>query len=174
MISIKRASSAENVGGKLFGEAFMPEKWLENDEFSIGEVFFCQIDLEKIKAFDKDGLLPDKGFLYFFIDFDENPAKGVVRYSETADALTPFNEECELFYDVETEVPLELRSGESENGLLAYDKKLLDNEVCLLKFTPNTLDGVDFLSDVDGSLLFVIDKEALKKRRFDKAVLINV
>lgn len=174
MISVKKTNNFREDGSKLFGEAFMPEKWLENDEFSIGEVFFCQIDLEKIKAFDKDGLLPDKGFLYFFIDFDENPAKGIVRYSEKADSLTPFNEDSELDYDVETEVPLAFSSAEGENGLLATHKKLLENEICLFKFTPNTIDGVDFLSDVDGSLLFVIDKKALEKLDFEKAFLINV
>ena len=175
MIAIKIKDKCDITGSKFFGEAYLPEKWIEGDEFSYTEVFICQINLEEVAALDEQKLLPDKGYLYFFMDFDVKPVNGIVRYSESPDACTFFNEDAEADYDVETEYAIEFfKAGDAPAGLLAKHKKLYDNEVCLLKFTPDTLSDMDFLSGTDGAIMFVIDKEALKRREFDKAVLINV
>jgi len=174
MIAIKIKESCPVEGSKFFGAAFLPDKLIESDEFSFGEVFICQINLSELAPFDKKGLLPDSGWLYFFMDFDCKPVKGIVRYSESADAYTFFNEDAELDYDVETEYAVEFSDGEADNGVFAGHKKLYDNEVCLLKFTPDTLGDMDFLSGTNGSIMFVIDRESLSKRQFDKAFLINV
>ena len=173
MIAIKIDDKA--LSSRFFGEAYLPESWLGSDEFSLTEIFFCQIDLEKIAPLNKSGLLPDKGYLYFFIDFDVTPVKGTVRYAPDPDALTFFNEGAESDYDVETARGITFYEAETaDNGLFEAHKKLYDNEVCLLKFTPNTLPDIDFLSDTDGAIMFVIDKTDLLNRRFDKAFLINV
>ncbi len=173
-IKSKNAPLSENAS-KFFGEALVPESFLNGDEIALGEVFLCQINLEELKAVSKETPLPDSGFLYFFIDFDFSPAKGVVRYALSPDCVTPLNEGSELDYDVETEIPISFSiAEEAENGLFSSEKKLHDDEVCLLKFTPSTLGETDFLEDVDGSLLFVIKKVDLKNGAFDKAYLINV
>ena len=177
MITIK--ISNECFGGaccsKFFGEAFLPEEWLKSDEFSPTVIFFCQIDLSVASAYDDEGVLPKEGYLYFFMDFDVSPTKGIVRFSCSPDAATEFNEGAETDYDVETELKISFsRAEDGQNGLLCRHEKLFDNEICLLKFTPDSLPETDFLSGVDGALMFVIDKDKLKNLDFSQVSLINV
>ena len=175
MIAIKTENVRDVTDSKFFGEAYLPERWLDGDEFSLTEVFFCQINLEDVAKFDEQKLLPEKGYLYFFMDFDCKPIKGIVRFSDKPDAYTFFNEDAEVDYDVETDMGIGFYAADDAPvGLLCKHKKLYDNEVCLLKFTPDALPDMDFLSGTDGAIMFVIDKEDLKNRRFDKAFLINV
>ncbi len=175
MIAIKTKNVSEVADSKFFGEAFLPESWLDGDEFSLTEVFFCQINLEKVAKYGGQKLLPEKGYLYFFIDFDLKPVKGTVRYAENPDACTFFNEDAEVGYDVEKEVGIDFYvADDAPAGLLCKHEKLYDNEVCLLKFTPDAFSDMDFLSGTDGAIMFVIDKDDLENRRFDKAFLINV
>ena len=175
MIAIKIDNDGKLNGSKFFGEAFLPESWIAGDEFGCFEVFICQIDLEEVAPFDKNGLLPDKGYLYFFMDFDSKPVKGIVRYAESPDASTFFNEDADVDYDVETEYVVDFYGADDAPvGLLCRHKKLYDNEVCLLKFTPDSLADMDFLSGTDGVIMFVIDKDDLKNRRFENATLISV
>lgn len=175
MIAIKINNACGVADSKFFGEAYLPESWLDSDEFSLTEVFFCQINLEDVAKFDEQKLLPDKGYLYFFMDFDCKTVKGIVRYAESPDAYTFFNEDAEVDYDVETEFGMDFYPADNAAvGLLAKHKKLYENEVCLLKFTPDAFADMDFLSGTDGAIMFVIDKEDLKNKKFDKAFLINV
>ena len=58
--------------------------------------------------------------------------------------------------------------------MFSKEKKLVGEEICLLKFTPDSFDELDFLSGVEGSICFVIDKNDLKNKRFDKAFLLNL
>ncbi|MBR1890960.1 MAG: DUF1963 domain-containing protein [Clostridia bacterium] len=175
MIAIKtKPSDDEKAKSKFFGLADLPEVWLEGDEFSPTEILLCQINLEEISPFCGE-LLPKTGFLYFFMDLESSPVKGVVRYSEFVDANTLFNDGAEYDYDLLTPAVMEFSVEEkAENGLFSNEKKLLKNEVCLLKFTPDTLRGVDFLSGEQGSFCFLIDRSDLSKRFFDKAYLVNL
>ena len=75
MIAIKINNACGVADSKFFGEAYLPESWLDSDEFSLTEVFFCQINLEDVVKYDEQKLLPDKGYLYFFMDFDCKPVK---------------------------------------------------------------------------------------------------
>ena len=56
--------------------------------------------------------------------------------------------------------------------MLCRDEKVFDNEVCLLRFCPREFEELDFLSDIDGNVYFVIDKESLKKRDFSAVKLV--
>lgn len=175
MIAIKIIDGDEITASKFFGRAFLPESWLGSDEFSESEIFFCQIALADLKGFEGAEVLPDEGYLYFFMDFDRRTVKGTVRFALSPDAYTFFNEQAEIDYDVETERLIGFyRADDADAGLLPRHKKLSDSEVCLLKFTPDRFDKMDFLSGVNGSIMFVIDAKDLKNRRFDKAFLINV
>ena len=99
-IKIEKGAAPRDFCSKFFGEAFVPEKWLYDGEFSPTEIFFCQINLEEAQNVEKCELLPQKGYLYFFFDFEDKIAKGIVRYSDSPDASTFFNEEAEIDYDV--------------------------------------------------------------------------
>ena len=174
-IKIDNSGTYSEDTSKFFGQAFVPEKWLKDGEFAPTEIFFCQIDLEEIQKIEKTDLLAEKGYLYFFFDFEEKIAKGIVRYAESPDASVFFNEEAETDYDVETEYKIKFERAEKiENGLLSKEKKLVGDEVCLLKFTPDSFEEIDFLSGVEGSVCFVIEKGDLIKKRFEKAYLINI
>ena len=174
-IKIDKNGQTEVGSSKFFGQAFVPENWLYKGEFSPTEIFFCQLDLSEIQKVEKTDLLFEKGYLYFFFDFEEKIAKGVVRYAAEPDASVFFNEEAETDYDVETEYKIVFeRADKIENGLFSNEKKLVGNEVCLLKFTPDSFEEIDFLSGVEGSVCFVIEKGDLIKKRFEKAYLINI
>ena len=176
MIAFRKIDGGTERSSKIFGEAVFPESWLVGDEYGEEEVFFCQINLAEVAPLDESGLLPKEGFLHFYFDFGSKSVSGKVRYFEDGDASTSFNEENDFSdYDVESECYIGFYAADSsENGLFLRHKKLFDNEVCLLCFTPDTIDGVDFLSDVDGKICFVIDKADLKKRAFDKAFVVEL
>ena len=75
---------------KLFGEAYLPEEWLEQDLFSIYEFFLGQINLSE---FSVEGL-PTKGYLYFFVETTNfKKMKAVVRlFDGEPSACTDFND----------------------------------------------------------------------------------
>ena len=176
MIALKKIDGGNKESSKFFGEAVFPESWLTGDEFSEEEVFFCQINLKEISPLDKSGLLPKEGYLHFYFDYSSNKAAGKVRYFAEGDASTCFNEENDLTsYDIESECYLGFFETErAENGLFLRHDKLYKNEVCLLCFTPNSFEDVDFLCDVKGKVCFVIDERDLKKRAFDKAYVVEL
>lgn len=66
---------------KFFGSPHVPEGFCwpqETDEegCSYDLDFLCQINCAEAAAFDKDGLLPKTGILYFFYDLDGAPYQG--------------------------------------------------------------------------------------------------
>lgn len=82
---------AELPSSQLFGEVELPEEWLENDVFAPCEFFLCKLDLS---VFGGENL-PNRGFLYVFIDMPSTirKARAVVRYyADEPDACTDFNE----------------------------------------------------------------------------------
>ena len=70
--------------------------------------FFCQFNLEKVKSYDKDNLLPARGMLYFFYDcassaWGYDPAdEGAARvfYFENTDGFVPLDLPQELPEDL--------------------------------------------------------------------------
>lgn len=176
---------------KFFGEILLPEKWLMENVFSPDEMFLCQINLENL--YEKVGktYLPESGMLYFFIDYKKKPM-AVVRYcNEEADAYTCFNEDWEGDYDVLTEWALDYElCNSNDNGgektgngftlykggkkdfseMLCKEDFLPDDEIALLKFTPNTSE-MDFMSDEEKLMYFIIKIEDLKKLDFSNVIL---
>ena len=68
----------------FFGPVEMPEAWL--DDFSSETIFFALICLDELKGFNLGGKLPDKGYLYIFLDLSQSEyqMRPIVRYSEVA------------------------------------------------------------------------------------------
>ena len=91
------APDASKLGGKPYlpGDFAWPRFSDEGEERPLS--FLCQINLAEAKLCDRDGLLPEKGLLYFFYDceafrwgFDPKD-KGCARifYFENTDGFTP-------------------------------------------------------------------------------------
>lgn len=92
MKAIAISEACELEQSKLFGEAYLPEEWLENDIFSIYEFFLGQINLSEFSC----EFLPKSGYLYFFIEassLKSSKMKAVVRYYQgEPSACTDFND----------------------------------------------------------------------------------
>ena len=162
-ISIINNREIEVEESKLFGEAYLPEKWLEDDTFSPYEFFLCQLRLED---FNSDNL-PKSGYLYFFIEdygFSGKKLKARVRYFDSEpDAYTDFNDGY-FEYDPES-VALKVES----LGELNFDFEL-NNQVCLLEI-PCELLPLDLECD---KIAFVIEKADLANGDFSKTSLIFI
>lgn len=88
---------ASKIGGKPYLPAdFVWPTYTDKDATITRPLsFFCQINLSDIKSYDKEGLLPDRGILYFFYEcesmkwgFDAKD-KGAARvfYCDSTDAI---------------------------------------------------------------------------------------
>lgn len=85
---------------KIGGKPWLPKdfQWpvYESDE-TRPLSFLCQINLAEVKQYDRDGLLPEKGMLYFFYEFEsfcwgfDPEDKGCARvfYFEDTDGFVP-------------------------------------------------------------------------------------
>ncbi len=166
---------AELDQSKFFGEILLPEKWLEDDVFSPEEMFLCQLNLSEVYESVGKTMLPESGMLYFFIDYQKNP-QAVVRYFDgEADAYTMFNEDWEGDYDVYTEWPMEfsLQASDKDTAMLIKDENVGEGEVALLRYVSNSLD-VDFLSDSECVMYFMISEKDLREGNFSKVYLKTV
>ena len=168
-IKIKRGVVPHYSSSKFFGETTMEREWLDCGLFSPTDVFLCRINLEDIKGLSGAEVLPSDGALFFFIDIESEPVDCKVLYSKTADHLVDFNEEADLDYDLSEDFAIGFSEGEKNTAMLVRDDKVYENETCLLRFTPSEFEEIDFLSDMDGSLYFVIETSALKKLDFSAA-----
>lgn len=144
---------------KIFGEPFIPEEWLEGNEFSPFEFFVCQINLAQINC----PLLPNVGFLYFFVDapnynFDKMIAK--VRYFEgEPSAYTDFNDG---YFD---ENPMNMALVEKGDGNIDFCEKGDDDKITLLKLSKEYLPD-----EINGNnLCFEISEDDLKKGDYKKS-----
>lgn len=80
----------ERYSSQLFGEAEMPDEWLEKDVFAPCEFFICKLDLAECGG----GALGSAGYLYVFADMPSKlgKARAVVRFFDgEPDACTDFN-----------------------------------------------------------------------------------
>ena len=69
----KKRKSITDGFSKVGGIPTLPKEfvWYRNHENSDRPlVFIAQLDMKEMKAYDKDNLLPEHGYLYFFYDFD--------------------------------------------------------------------------------------------------------
>lgn len=146
----------ELENSKLFGDAYLPDSWLEEDVFGVYEFFVAQINLSELSS----KLLPSSGYLYFFIDaidFVPNKMRAVVRYfNGEPDAYTDFNEGC-----FEEDLPEYLLKA-SDLGDILFEE-VDDNFVKLLSIPAKYF---DFLNLNCNSISFECDKEKLKNQDF--------
>ena len=185
---------------KLFGapDIFDGFEWptieVDGEEYDLS--FIGQINLAEATKFDKDGVLPKTGMLYFFYDLDEMPhdpsdeSACRVIYHERDDDLHAINyvdEDGEDLSFREMKVEFQL----VEAGFLADDSEthlLLGEPSIDNGFWYECIDGWQMLFQLDsmetddvcinftdeGFLCFYIDKDKLKAQDFSDVRIMQI
>ncbi len=180
-------------GSKWWGDPDMPENMQyptmevteEGETYDYPLTFVCQVNCEDIAAFDKEGLLPHEGMLYFFAALDDyigyespvhNPEgewpKGrlVVKYAKTINFET--FQTCMLVGDADeqlTEPELEIVFSEcavDEPGIKMLCPCETPDHLTLMHLVSDTVSTLDFGS---GSLDFIIKTSDLGFGNWKKA-----
>ena len=185
---------------KLFGtpdiyEGFVwPTIEIDGEEYDLS--FVGQINLKDVTKYDKEGLLPKKGMLYFFYDLDEMPfdpndlnaCKVIYHESdEHLESITYVDEDGEDLSFREMAV----KFSKVKDGFLAKDdathlllgKPSLDYEIyseCIdgwqMLFQLDSIETDDICINFsgDGVLCFYIDKEKLKNKDFSDVRIVQI
>lgn len=141
---------------KFFGSPTLPQEW--DGEFYDDTMFLCQINLDEVAPYDKEGVLPAEGFLYIFLDTEggEYNLLPIVRYSDSPNAVFDgFNEVVAGFEQYVTDVEIEFFECDDYDGgmkLLGYSNEWqYEGEPPRLLMQIDHYDGeLDFLSHHDG------------------------
>ena len=185
---------------KLFGapDIFDGFEWptieVDGEEYDLS--FIGQINLAEATKFDKDGVLPKAGMLYFFYDLDEMPhdpsdesACRVIYHERDDDlhAISYVDEDGEDLSFREMKVEFQL----VEAGFLADDSEthlLLGEPSMDNGFWYECIDGWQMLFQLDsmetddicinftdeGFLCFYIDKDKLKAQDFSDVRIMQI
>ncbi|MBO5463186.1 MAG: hypothetical protein J6A49_07725 [Clostridia bacterium] len=170
-ITVEKAHGEYDPGtSKFFGAPTMPEEWLADGTINDEDFFFCQLKISEFKSFDKDGLLPQKGFIYIFLSFNDGKFIPNIRYcnSEPDTLIDDFNAGFDFLGDTDTEYSIdffETESSEDGTRLLSED----NGKTVLLQYDPLDDNMPSFLADTEKIAYITVDKEELKKLDFSKA-----
>ncbi len=170
IITLSKDICKNEAVSRFFGSPTVPGEWFDDELFSDGEAFICQIALADLTDYGGYGLLPTDGYIYFFYDFDdsENPLR-IRFFGDAPDTVVEgFNESL-------------------ENGICCDEYSVVfsgdtgifsANAVSAVELNGNTVTLFDF-SGADSKLFaflgdkkrVMIDKAALKNFEFDRAYL---
>ncbi len=169
-IKVEKAHGEYDPGtSKFFGSPTMPEEWLSDGTIGDDDFFFCQLKLSEFKAFDKENLLADKGFIYFFLsESDGNFIPNIQYHEKEPDTLIDdFNAGFDDLGDVETEYSIDYYETEEASdgtGILASK----GDEIILLQYDPLDDEMPEFLAETEKIGYFTIKKADLEKLDFSK------
>ena len=153
---------------RFFGAPTVPGEWFDDEIFSEGEVFICQIALADLTDFGGYGLLPDDGYLYFFFDIEDkvNPLR--IRFFAGAPdtVVEDFNESIDFDIPKDEYSVIFSRDGAGTIGASISATELVGDEVILLDFENADARLFTFLGNCKK---IKISKEAVKSLRFDEA-----
>lgn len=170
-ITVEKAHGEYDPGtSKFFGAPTMPEEWLSDGTINDEDFFFCQLKISEFKKFDKNGLLPQKGFIYIFLLFEDGKFTPNVRYcnSEPDTLIDDFNAGFDFLGDTDTEYSIDFfETDNAEDGtrLIAED----DDNIILLQYDPLDDNMPSFLADTEKIAYLSINKDDLKKLDFSKS-----
>ena len=160
----------------ILGCPDVPSVWNDDAIFFNDEVFVGQINLKDVN----NPLLPNSGILYFFFASMSKPYRGIVRYTGDFTSLEriDFNEEAPLKFNYNQEYKISFIDEDGDVTLLGKMPKLqsykpTSNEVCLLKLDFSNYPEIDLFKDITDPVCFLIKKEDLENKAFDKAYLAN-
>lgn len=165
-ITVQKAHGDYDIGtSKLFGAPTCPDEWLENGFIGDDDFFFCQLCIDEFKKYDTEELLPQSGFIYFFLTEKDGAFIPNVKYhpENPQTVIEDFNAGFEAYGDIESDFSIDFTeySGDGSATLLNDG-----NEVILFKYDPLDDNMPEFLADTEKTAVFRIGKEALKKLDF--------
>lgn len=170
-ITVEKAHGEYDPGtSKFFGAPTMPEEWLSDGTINDEDFFFCQLKISELKKFDKDGLLPQKGFIYIFLSFEDGKFIPNVRYcnSEPDTLIDDFNAGFDFLGDTDTEYSIDyFETDDAEDGTRLIVEN--DDNVILLQYDPLDDNMPSFLADTEKIAYVSIAKDNFKKLDFTKA-----
>ena len=170
-ITVEKAHGEYDPGtSKFFGAPTMPEEWLADGTINDEDFFFCQLKISEFKSFDKDGLLPQKGFIYVFLSFSDGKFIPNIRYcnSEPDTLIDDFNAGFDFLGDTDAEYSIdffETDSCEDSTRLLSED----NGKTVLLQYDPLDDNMPSFLADTEKIAYITVEKKKKKKLDFSKA-----
>ncbi len=170
-ITVEKAHGEYDPGtSKFFGAPTMPEEWLSDGTINDEDFFFCQLKISELKKFDKDGLLPQKGFIYIFLSFEDGKFIPNIRYcnSEPDTLIDDFNAGFDFLGDTDTEYSIDyFETDKAEDGTRLIVEN--DDNVILLQYDPLDDNMPSFLADTEKIAYVSIAKDNFKKLDFTKA-----
>lgn len=170
-ITVEKAHGEYDPGtSKFFGAPTMPEEWLSDGTINDEDFFFCQLKISELKKFDKDGLLPQKGFIYIFLSFEDGKFIPNIRYcnSEPDTLIDDFNAGFDFLGDTDTEYSIDyFETDNAEDGTRLIVEN--DDNVILLQYDPLDDNMPSFLADTEKIAYVSIAKDNFKKLDFTKA-----
>lgn len=170
-INVEKAHGEYDPGtSKFFGAPTMPEEWLSDGTINDEDFFFCQLKISEFKKYDKNGLLPQKGFIYIFLSFEDGKFIPNVRYCNTEPdtLIDDFNAGFDFLGDTDAEYSIDFFETELGND----GTKLLKEEgenIILLQYDSLDDNMPSFLADTEKIAYISVNKEDLKKLDFTKA-----
>ena len=170
-ITVEKAHGEYDPGtSKFFGSPTMPEEWLSDGTVGDEDFFFCQLRLSEFKAYDTDGVLPMKGFIYIFLTFEDGVFIPNIRYApnEPDTLIDDFNAGFDFLGDTEAEYSIDFfTTADAQDGTRLLVNK--GEKTVLLQYDPLDDNMPSFLADTEKLAYITIDTEALKKLDFSGA-----
>ena len=167
-LKVEKAHGDYDYGtSKFLGAPTMPEEWLSDGTLSDDDFFFCQLKLSELREHTDCTLLPEKGFLYFFLtkENDESFIPNVKLYKEEPDTLIDdFNLGFDFLGDTDDEYSIDFAEDNtsSETELFIED----GNNYILLQYDPLDDNMSPFLVETEKQAIFTISKKDLKNLDF--------
>lgn len=186
---VRRVDEEENKDldrSKLLGTLVAPEDFFEKHDINENDYFVAQLNLSEIK--DPNGLLPAKGFLYFFLDFDALTPKVIYEERDPEMMVDDINDafdeqECgdkrALYLEFDEEESEQFLLGEIDEDLDLGGYTDTEGYVTLLQLDALELPQVNpilqftVLSKYDGYYIFLIKEKDLKKHDFSKVKFVD-
>lgn len=170
-ITVEKAHGEYDPGtSKFFGAPTMPEDWLVDGTVKDEDFFFCQLKLSEFKSYDKNGLLPQVGFIYIFLTFDNGNFIPNIRYSNTEPdtLIDDFNTGFDFLGNTDTEYSIDYFEGpEAEDGTAILLEE--NDTIILLRYDPLDDNMPSFLADTEKMAYISINKPDLKNLDFTNA-----
>ena len=178
-IKTKRATGDYDPGAsKMLGDPVLPPGMV--DELPGSAMFLMQINLEDIKDLDKDNLLPHRGYLYFFLDVEDDiyNMKPIVKYSEVApkEHITEFNNIIEGFEQFNKDFLIEFEEcddSDTGNKLLGCpgDWQFAEEpDQLLFQLDPYEEPMMEMFPTFDGMMYFFFGED---RRNFDEVKFVE-
>ncbi len=170
-ITVEKAHGEYDPGtSKFFGAPTMPEEWLSDGTINDEDFFFCQLKISEFKSFDKSGFLPQKGFIYIFLSFEDGMFIPNICYCNTEPdtLIDDFNAGFDFLGDTDTEYSIDFfETDNNEDGTRLLTEE--NDKIILLQYDPLDDNMPSFLADTEKIAYISLDKEDLKKLDFSKA-----